>query len=71
MSASKKEVIKVQFVMDEDGNISNIKDGDGNDAGDEDPTMPTSWASAVVATKNSPGKIYIWTGTRWKCIKAK
>ena len=68
MDASKKEVITVRFIMEEDGTICDVQKGNGDPAAVEAPTEAT-WASAVVASKNSPGKIYIWTGTRWKCIK--
>ena len=70
MSADNEETIIVKFVMNKkNGKIEKIKDKDNNDAPDEDPSFPTTWASAIVASKNSPGKIYIWTGTKWKCIK--
>jgi len=69
MEKGPTETITVQFVMNAKGAITEIRDGNGKPAVDEDPTSPTAWASAIVATKHSPGKIYIWTGTRWVCIK--
>ena len=71
MDASGKEEISVKFIMEADGTISDVIQGKdkGDPAAEEAPTEAT-WASAVVASKNSPGKIYVWTGTKWKCIKA-
>lgn len=63
------EEIVVKFVMGKNGKIKKIKDKNGKDAPDESPKTDTKWASAMVTTKDSPGKIYIWIG-KWVCIQA-
>jgi len=55
--------------MEADGTISDVKQGNGKDAAVEAPSAGSTWASAVVAGKSSPGKIYVWVGNHWKCIK--
>lgn len=69
MEAPRQEVITVQFIMEADGTISDVKQGNGKDAAVEAPSAGSTWASAVVAGKSSPGKIYVWVGNHWKCIK--
>ena len=67
--ADDEEEIVVTFVMDKkNGKIKKVKNGKpGGKTSEEAPGANPTCGSAVVATKNSPGNIYIWIG-RWVCI---
>ncbi|MGD2055649.1 MAG: hypothetical protein PVJ15_02505 [Gammaproteobacteria bacterium] len=62
MPASEK--ITVEFHLDADGKVVDITSPNGKHS-KEDPHPPHSWASAVIATKHSPGCMYIWNGFQW------
>jgi hypothetical protein len=59
-----KETIAVEFHLDEEGKVVDVTSPHGNHSKDA-PMPPHAWASAIIATRHSPGCIYIWTGTGW------
>jgi hypothetical protein len=59
-----RETIPVEFHLDENGKVIDVTSPHGKHSKDA-PSPPHAWASVIIATKHSPGCIYIWTGTGW------
>ena len=59
-----RETIPVEFHLDEEGKVVEVTSPQGKHSMGA-PQPPHAWASAIIATKQSPGCIYIWTGTGW------
>lgn len=62
------ETITVVFHLDADGCVVDATSPDKSKESVKHPEEPSSWASAIISSKNSPGCVYIWTGRRWKKI---
>ena len=62
------EKITVDFHLDDDGKVIDATPHGQAKGAKDDPHPPHAWASAIIATKHSPGCVYIWTPTGWKKV---